>query len=103
MPDSRETETEIELDLGLQRRRTVPVPPLFSGRPGEPFGICPTCGEAVRLTSRFCPACGQALEAVRDGIAPDAVCPGCGRTIFLDAEHYCPHCGRRLTPDGGTR
>lgn len=57
---------------------------------------CMHCGQLIDSDSRLCTKCGSrspfcyscptCLREVRKG---DAVCPGCGRLLYI----ICPHCG----------
>ena len=59
---------------------------------------CMHCGQLIDADSRFCTKCGShspfcyscptCLREIQKG---DAVCPGCGRTLYI----FCPHCGER--------
>jgi hypothetical protein len=64
---------------------------------------CIHCGQYIDSDSRFCTKCGShspfgyncptCLREIQKG---DAVCPGCGRPLYI----ACPHCkGRTFVQD----
>ncbi len=63
----------------------------FRLRRNYPKAACPSCGELIRVVSRFCRSCGMA-------VAPRAArlfCGRCGEGNRPDAG-YCTSCGDRL-------
>lgn len=61
--------------------------------------ICPGCGGAVALGSKFCPHCGAAAPVLspipEQQPVPQPICPFCGQTLAPDAL-FCAACGNKL-------
>ncbi len=59
---------------------------------------CRHCGTLIARDSRFCPKCGSRAPfmdlcptCLREVGREDAVCPGCGRPLYV----ACPNCGKQ--------
>jgi RsiW-degrading membrane proteinase PrsW (M82 family) len=63
----------------------------FRYRRNYPEVLCPSCGQLIRITSRFCRFCGVIMES---GAGP-LFCGFCGNKNRPDSD-YCTRCGDRL-------
>lgn len=61
-----------------------------------PGSICPSCGGALKPTSKFCPSCGKPVTAAKPSPAPEPspdVCRHCGQPRRPGAK-FCRSCGK---------